>query len=43
MGDFLATQGARAVASTPEEYARVIERELDTWKTLIENAGIKVE
>jgi len=41
--DLLARQGARALASSPPEYGDVIEREIRTWKTVIERAGIKVE
>jgi tripartite-type tricarboxylate transporter receptor subunit TctC len=41
--DFLATQGARPVASSPAEYAQVIEREIAMWKGVIGMAGVKVE
>jgi tripartite-type tricarboxylate transporter receptor subunit TctC len=41
--DFLATQGARPVASSPAEYAQVIEREIAMWKGVIGVAGVKVE
>jgi tripartite-type tricarboxylate transporter receptor subunit TctC len=36
-------QGARPVASTPAEYGAIIEREMRTWKAVIESAGVKVE
>jgi tripartite-type tricarboxylate transporter receptor subunit TctC len=39
----LSAQGARTVASTPEEYRATIEREMKTWKTVIEKAGVKTE
>jgi len=41
--DLLAPQGARMVASTPAEYAAIIEREMRTWKSVIDKAGVKVE
>jgi tripartite-type tricarboxylate transporter receptor subunit TctC len=41
--DLLAPQGARMVASTPAEYAAIIDRELRMWKTVIDKAGVKVE
>ncbi len=36
-------QGARAVTSTPAEQARRVEEEIKTWKTVITQAGVKVE
>ena len=41
--DLLAPQGARMVASTPAEYGKLIEREMRTWKSVIDKAGVKVE
>jgi tripartite-type tricarboxylate transporter receptor subunit TctC len=41
--DILDKQGARAVASTPEEYAEVIRREIPMWKGVIQKAGVKVQ
>jgi hypothetical protein len=41
--DLLAPQGARMVASTPAEYAAVIEREMRTWKAVIDKARVTVE
>jgi tripartite-type tricarboxylate transporter receptor subunit TctC len=41
--ELLIPQGARPVASTPAEYGAIIEREMRTWKTVIEKAGVKVE
>jgi tripartite-type tricarboxylate transporter receptor subunit TctC len=41
--DLLGAQGAHMVASTPAEYRAVIEREMKTWKTVIEKAGVKAE
>ena len=41
--ELLAPQGARMVASTPAEYAAIIEREMRTWKSVIDKAGVKVE
>ncbi len=41
--DLLAPQGARMVASTPAEYAAIIDREMRMWKTVIDRAGVKVE
>ena len=41
--DLLAPQGARMVASTPAEYAALIDREMRTWKSVIDKAGVKVE
>ena len=41
--DLLAPQGARMVASTPAEYAAVIQREMRMWKSVIDKAGVKVE
>jgi tripartite-type tricarboxylate transporter receptor subunit TctC len=39
----LSAQGARTVASTPAEYQAVIEREIKTWKAVIDKAGVKAE
>ena len=41
--DLLIPQGARPVASTPAEYGAIIEREMRTWKAVIDKAGVKVE
>jgi len=41
--DFLATQGARPVASTPAEYAEIIQREIVMWRGVIEKAGVTVQ
>jgi tripartite-type tricarboxylate transporter receptor subunit TctC len=41
--ELLIPQGARPVASTPAEYGAIIEREMRTWKAVIESAGVKVE
>jgi tripartite-type tricarboxylate transporter receptor subunit TctC len=41
--DLLAPQGAKMVASTPAEYAAIIEREMRMWKSVIDKAGVKVE
>jgi len=41
--ELLIPQGARPVASTPAEYGAIIEREMRTWKAVIERAGVKVE
>lgn len=41
--ELLIPQGARPVASTPAEYGAIIEREMRTWKAVIEKAGVKVE
>ena len=41
--ELLTPQGARAVASTPAQYAALIEREMRMWKTVIDKAGVKVE
>ena len=41
--ELLIPQGARLVASTPADYAAIIEREMRTWKAVIERAGVKVE
>jgi tripartite-type tricarboxylate transporter receptor subunit TctC len=41
--EILDKQGARAVASTPEEYAEVIRREIPMWKGVIDKAGVRVE
>ena len=41
--DLLAPQGARMVASTPAEYAALIQREMRMWKSVIDKAGVKVE
>jgi tripartite-type tricarboxylate transporter receptor subunit TctC len=41
--ELLTPQGARAVATTPAEYAALIEREMRMWKTVIDKAGVKVE
>jgi tripartite-type tricarboxylate transporter receptor subunit TctC len=41
--DFLATQGARPVASTPAEYAQVIQREIAMWRGVIQKAGVTVQ
>lgn len=41
--ELLIPQGARPVASTPAEYRAIIEREMRTWKAVIDKAGVKVE
>src|SRR5262245_41452040 len=41
--DFLATQGARPVASTPAEYAEIIQREIVMWRGVIQKAGVTVQ
>jgi tripartite-type tricarboxylate transporter receptor subunit TctC len=41
--DFLATQGARAVASSPAEYAQIIEREIVMWRGIIQKTGVTVQ
>lgn len=41
--DLLGAQGAHMVASTPAEYRATIEREIRTWKTVIDKAGVKAE
>jgi tripartite-type tricarboxylate transporter receptor subunit TctC len=41
--EFLATQGARPVASSSADYSRLIEREIGMWKGVIDRAGVKVE
>jgi tripartite-type tricarboxylate transporter receptor subunit TctC len=41
--EIFAATGARAVASTPAEFAERIDREIRTWKTVINKAGIRVE
>ena len=41
--ELLIPQGARPVASTPAEYGAIIEREMRTWKAVIESARVKVE
>jgi tripartite-type tricarboxylate transporter receptor subunit TctC len=41
--EFLASQGARPVGSTPADYGRIIARELPMWKNIIDKAGVKVQ
>jgi tripartite-type tricarboxylate transporter receptor subunit TctC len=41
--DFLSTQGARPVASSPAEYGQVIEREIGMWRGVIQKAGVTVQ
>jgi tripartite-type tricarboxylate transporter receptor subunit TctC len=41
--EFLAAQGAFPVASTPADYGHIIEREIKTWKGVIDRAGVKAE
>ena len=41
--DLLIPQGARPVASTPAQYGAIIEREMRTWKSVIDKAGVRVE
>ena len=41
--ELLIPQGARPVASTPAEYGAIIEREMRSWKAVIDKAGVKVE
>jgi tripartite-type tricarboxylate transporter receptor subunit TctC len=41
--DFLASQAAWAVVSTPAEYGQIIEREIQMWKGVIDKAGVRVE
>jgi len=41
--DFLATQGARPVGSTPAEYGAIIQREIGMWRGVIQKAGVTVQ
>jgi tripartite-type tricarboxylate transporter receptor subunit TctC len=41
--DFLATQGARPVGSSPAEYGQVIAREIGMWRGVIQKAGVTVQ
>jgi tripartite-type tricarboxylate transporter receptor subunit TctC len=43
MKERLATLGFEPVASTPEEFARLIKDELETWGKVIRAAGIKLQ
>jgi tripartite-type tricarboxylate transporter receptor subunit TctC len=39
----IATDGAEAISSTPEEYAAIVERDMSRWAALIRKLGLKVE
>jgi tripartite-type tricarboxylate transporter receptor subunit TctC len=41
--DRLRTDGYEPVGSTPEEFGRVIARDIDTWSTVVRAGNIKVE
>ena len=41
--DFLATQGARPVGSSPAEYGAIIQREIGMWRGVIQKAGVTVQ
>jgi tripartite-type tricarboxylate transporter receptor subunit TctC len=39
----LAKQGAEVVTSTPDELKRIVERDIEKWARLIQDAGITAE
>jgi tripartite-type tricarboxylate transporter receptor subunit TctC len=39
----LSLQGWEVIGSTPDEFAKILQSELDKWTTLIKRAGLKVE
>jgi len=39
----LEAEGADVIASTPEEFAKVLKREMNTWVAIVKTSGAKVE
>jgi tripartite-type tricarboxylate transporter receptor subunit TctC len=37
----LASQGAEPIASTPDEFAAVIKRELEQWSRIVNQIGLR--
>ena len=43
MSDRLAADGVSAAGGTPEEFLAMIKRDIETWRRVVQKAGIKVE
>src|SRR5450759_3148081 len=43
MSDRLAADGVSAAGGTPEEFLALIKRDIETWRRVVQKAGIKVE
>lgn len=43
MSDRLAADGVAAAGGTPEEFLALIKRDIETWRRVVQKAGIKVE
>jgi len=43
MRKVLAQEAAEPVGNSPEQFAAIIEREISTWKKVVDAAGIKSE
>jgi tripartite-type tricarboxylate transporter receptor subunit TctC len=43
MGDKLATDGAAAAGGTPEQFGATIKRDIETWRKVVQMAGVKAE
>lgn len=43
IADRLAAEGAQATPSSPEDFSKLIEREIKRWKIAIEKGGVKID
>jgi tripartite-type tricarboxylate transporter receptor subunit TctC len=43
MEDKLATDGVAAAGGTPEQFGATIKRDIDTWRKVVQMAGVKAE
>jgi tripartite-type tricarboxylate transporter receptor subunit TctC len=43
MQDKLAGDGVTAAGGTPEQFAATIKRDIDTWRKVVQKAGVKAE
>jgi len=43
MEEKLATDGVTAAGGKPEQFAALIKRDIDTWRKVVQTAGVKAE
>ena len=43
MVDFLATQGAEPLISSPEAFLKILEADIVTWAKVVKNAGVTLD
>jgi len=43
MEEKLATDGVTAAGGTPEQFAAIIKRDIETWRKVVQMAGVKAE